>query len=136
MNPPIQPMPRPQKIRIASRTTGLAAAVAAILLMLLPLPVQDLGPFQGPLYCGPGATSDNALQIMIDPQRVNTDPAVPTAKPASQAEADRDTARKIHNVEICQSATKTRFVWAVIAVLFAVAAGLAVPSILKEYRRE
>ncbi|WP_134667867.1 hypothetical protein [Amycolatopsis sp. CFH S0078] len=124
-----------QKIRIAGRIAAVLAVAAAILLLVLPVPVQDIGVFNDPVYCGPGATTDNALQIMADPQRVNTDPGVPIAKPANQAEADRETARKVHNVEICQSAAKTRFVWAAVAVMFAVVVGLAVPSILKENHR-
>lgn len=53
-------------MRIASRLVALAAALAAIggalYFMLWPLPVVS-----GTGYCGPGATSDSAIEVKLNP---------------------------------------------------------------------
>jgi hypothetical protein len=117
------------QLRIGCTLFGVAAIIAATLMMLLPLPVQDVG-ILGPLYCGPGATSDNALQIMLNPNEVNTDPGVPVRQ-VSASEKQAQDATDLHNVQSCQTAAKTRFIPAMIALLLAVGGGLAVPSILR-----
>jgi hypothetical protein len=120
------------QLRIGCAVFGVAALIAAALMMLLPLPVQDQG-LLGPLYCGPGATTDSALQVMLNPNDVNTDPGVP-APQLSAADQQAQDATNLHNVQKCQTAAKARFIPAVIALLLAIGVGLAVPSILRPRR--
>lgn len=71
---PVNPAsPAPQR-RSLARPVQLAIAaaglLAAALFLLLPLPTLDvLGTPVG--FCGPGPTSDNALQVLVDPTVVS-----------------------------------------------------------------
>lgn len=119
------------RIRIVCSAIGVAALLAAALMMLLPLPVQDLGVLQGPLYCGPGASSDNTLQIMLDPEVVNQDGSpLPTAGRSPEETRKAEAQREREAIQICQGAAKPRFIWTVVLVIVAVVVGLAVPSIV------
>ncbi|MEA5364432.1 hypothetical protein VA596_33215 [Amycolatopsis sp., V23-08] len=108
--------------------------LAAVLLMVLPLPPQDLGVLAEPLYCGPGASSDSALEVMLHPEVVNQGGQRESS--AQETEEERR-ARQDHEtlaIQICLSAAKPRFIWAGVAILLAVAIGLAAPSILRPRR--
>ncbi|MFG1642181.1 hypothetical protein ACGFMK_18000 [Amycolatopsis sp. NPDC049252] len=120
--------------RFVCAGAGLLGLLAAVLLMVLPLPPQDVGVLAGPLYCGPGASSDSPLEVMLHPEVVNEgdrqkEPAQDTEE-AQRARQDRET----QNSQVCLSAAKPRFIWAGVAILMAVAIGLAAPSILRPRR--
>jgi hypothetical protein len=70
---PVSPAPQLPRSNVARYVQlGIAAAglLAAALFLLLPLPTLDiLGTPVG--FCGPGPTSDNALQVMLDPTVVS-----------------------------------------------------------------
>jgi hypothetical protein len=59
---------------------GIAAALT---LVFLPLGIQQTSSAVG--YCGPGFTSDNALQVRIDPGIVNTGGNPGQVVPAAEA---------------------------------------------------
>jgi hypothetical protein len=117
---------------------GGAALAGAALLMLLPLPRQDLGILNGTLYCGPGASSDSALQVMINPDVVNQgDPvSLPSAGQSPTAEQQANARQHRVNIQVCQNAAKTRFILAAAAVIFAIAVGLTLPAILRPKRQQ
>ncbi|MFJ9783573.1 hypothetical protein ACIRSS_28615 [Amycolatopsis sp. NPDC101161] len=122
--------------RLICSAIGALALLGAVLVMLLPLPPQDLGVLEGPLYCGPGASSNNTLQMMVDPDAVNRDDSAASSAGRSTPEERQAEARRAQrNVQICQGAAKSRFVWAVALLIAAVAVGLAVPSIAGAARR-
>lgn len=121
---------RRRRARVVCSLLGAACVLGAALLMLLPIPPQDLGVLNGPLYCGPGASSDNALQIMLNPDDVNQDPPPRTQGQSADDYARERAAASARNIQVCQGPVKTRFVWAMGLVILAVAVGLAVPSIL------
>lgn len=67
----VAPRPQPRNIaRYAQWAIAAAALLAAALFLLLPLPTLNvLGTPMG--FCGPGPTSDNAAQVLIDPSVVS-----------------------------------------------------------------
>lgn len=63
------PTARPVRTYVQAAIAGLGLLAAAMFL-LLPLPTLDvLGTPVG--FCGPGPTSDNALQVLVDPSVVS-----------------------------------------------------------------
>lgn len=113
-------------MRLVCSVFGAIALLGAILVMLLPLPPQDLGVLQGPLYCGPGASSNNTLQMMLDPDSVNEEnPPAPSARQSTPEEQETKARRDQQSIQICQGAAKSRFIWAVVLLIAAVVVGLA-----------
>ncbi len=65
-----RPAPRRGLTRFVPHAIAAVGLAAAALFFLLPLPTLDvLGTPVG--FCGPGPTSDNALQVLIDPSVVS-----------------------------------------------------------------
>ncbi|HUY48619.1 MAG TPA: hypothetical protein VMV92_23350 [Streptosporangiaceae bacterium] len=64
---------------VAVLVGGLAAALA---LLFVPLGLEVSGTTVG--YCGPGATSDNAAQVRLDPGIVNTGGSPGQSVPAAE----------------------------------------------------
>jgi hypothetical protein len=113
------------KTRVASHwrvilTVGMVAGVglvfAAFLMAFIPLPTQE-GGFG---WCGPGASSESAVVVRINPDSVNSGFGVDTSTPEYQQQARQFKA-------LCEGVADTRLQEC--AVLLFVGAALAVASV-------
>jgi hypothetical protein len=112
-------------INLGCFALAIGGVVAAITLLLLPLPPVTAGRFTV-AWCGPGATSDNAIQVRLDPGIVNTG-SIPGAAAPSQAEQQT-------LVAICTGAADTRITEAAITTAVALALGIGIPLIARRVR--
>jgi len=95
--------------------------IAAFLLAFIPLPTQQVG--FGTAWCGPGAASESAVLVLINPDSVNSGDAASgadTSTPAYQQQAEQFKA-------LCTGVATSRLQEC--AVLLAVGAALAIASV-------
>jgi len=114
-------------ILAAGTVAGAALVIAAFLLAFIPLPTQQVG--FGTAFCGPGAASEAAVLVLINPDSVNSGDAASgadTSTPAYQQQAEQFKA-------LCTGVATSRLQEC--AVLLAVGAALAIASVaLLTYR--
>ena len=108
-------------ILTAGTVAGAALVIAAFLLAFIPLPTQQVG--FGTAWCGPGAASESAVLVLINPDSVNSGDAASgadTSTPAYQQQAEQFKA-------LCTGVATSRLQEC--AVLLAVGAALAITSV-------
>jgi hypothetical protein len=96
---------------------GLAAALA---LIFVPLGLERSATTLG--FCGPGATSDNALQVRIDPGIVNTGGGPGQATPAAQQQQLE---------QFCTGEADTRLTQAAVTAAAALILGIGGPVLAR-----
>jgi hypothetical protein len=109
-------------INLAGFALIVAGLVAAITLVLLPLPTLT-AEGSAVAWCGPGQTSDNALQVRLNPGIVNTG-AIPGQPEASQAKQQT-------LVQVCGGVADSRITEAAVIAIVALALGVGIPLIAR-----
>jgi hypothetical protein len=103
-------------IRICGVAVVAAGLAAALALIFVPLGLERSATTLG--FCGPGATSDNAFQVRIDPGIVNTGGAPGQAAPVKQQQQLE---------EFCTGEADTRLTEAAVTAAVALILGIGVP---------
>jgi hypothetical protein len=107
-------------LAIAGLTPLIAAAFISASLLLTPLPTMNqLGSPIG--WCGPGATSDNAIQVLLDPNAVNE---------AGGTVQSSDYAAQMALRSYCVGEARTRFIQSGLSVAAGTIVGLGLCAII------
>jgi hypothetical protein len=109
-------------INLAGFALIVAGLVAAITLLLLPLPTLTVEG-SAVAWCGPGQTSDSALQVRLNPGIVNTG-SIP-----GQPEASQGVQQTL--VQVCTSVADSRITEAAVIAIVALALGIGIPLIAR-----
>jgi hypothetical protein len=115
----VRPVAR-EIIRICGVAVVAGGLAAALALVFVPLGLERTAAAVG--FCGPGATSDNALQVGIDPGIVNTG-----GGSLSQAVPAADQQRL---EQFCAGEADTRLTEAAVTAAVALILGIGVPVLV------
>lgn len=109
-------------LNLVGLVIALGGVIAALTLLFIPLPpITTLG--TAVAWCGPSATSDNALQVRIDPAIVNTGTIAGSGTPSQSQQAAL--------IQVCTGEADSRITDAAVVALAAIAFGFGVPLIAR-----